>query len=274
MSELYLLNIQPRLWKVITYEEKKDYDNTNKETIVLQNIEFKVENDAKIYTRTIDNNKINQLNSNMKLEQEKRFLEKIRDIFKIYLKYGERSSKKTDELHNFIKNELEKILVGTNYTIKIEQRVKSKNSSGFKNCDVVVYENKNVFAVFPVKFVMSNYKQNKNNYWESLTGEICHLKWANPDLHIIPVNILFGAIPYKKRGGIIDKFENIKYKDSLKITEILKERKLVLDIVNYIVDVEHICKEGEKYDKCPKIISFNEETPYKSFSDIFSKIIR
>jgi len=36
---------------------------------------------------------------------------------------------------------------------------------------------------------MSNYKQNKNNGWENLTGELVHIKWSSPDVHIIPINI-------------------------------------------------------------------------------------
>ena len=54
---------------------------------------------------------------------------------------------------------------------------------------------------------MTNYKQNKNNSWENLTGELSQLKWANPDLHLIPINIIFNQTPYLKSGGIIGKFD-------------------------------------------------------------------
>lgn len=63
------------------------------------------------------------------------------------------------------------------------------NSSGYKKCDIVILKNNKPYIIFPVKIIKSNYKQNKNNSWENLTGEIMQLLWANPNIKIIPINI-------------------------------------------------------------------------------------
>jgi hypothetical protein len=119
---------------------------------------------------------------------------------------------------------------------------------------------------------MTNYKQNKNNYWENLTGEVSQLKWSNPDVDIIPINIIFSKIPYLKAGGIIAKYENIDYKHSFEVMNILKEKKIVRELVNYSIDVEQVCDIGEKYNKCPIIVGFNKETPFRLFCEIFDAI--
>ena len=44
--------------------------------------------------------------------------------------------------------------------------------------------------------------------------------------------------------------------------------------VNYIIDVEQLCSIGGKYDKCPNIIGFNSETPYRNLQEIFKPLLR
>ena len=70
---------------------------------------------------------------------------------------------------------------------------------------------------------MTNYNQNKNNAWENMTGECCQLKMCNPDLHIIPINIIFGKIPYLLRNRTIRHYEIITYNNSYSIYERLKD---------------------------------------------------
>ena len=99
-------------------------------------------------------------------------------------------------------------------------------------------------------------------------------KAANENIDIIPINIIFNKIPYKTKNGIIKKIENIDFDKTYKITENLVKKKICSDIINLIIDVEHICKIGEKYDKCPKIIGFNNKTPLKHFKIILHKYIK
>ena len=191
-------------------------------------------------------------------------------MYLIYVKYGPRSNKKTDFLHTGLKNFIKRYL--PNHTVEIEKDVISVNTSGKKSCDIVAFKNGIPSIIFPVKFIMTNYYQNKNNNWENLTGELTHLKKANENIHIIPINIIFDKIPYCEKSSCIKKYETITYDKSYKITENLITWKLASNIVNYIIDVEHVCKIGEKYDKCPRIIGFNKDTPYRTFDQILNVI--
>ena len=203
--------------------------------------------------------------------EENIFLEFISKSFEEYIQSGPRSCKKVDLLHQGIKSIIEKKLPKI-YHVEIEQNVQSINTSGKKRCDIVLYKNKKVFAVFPLKFIMTNYYQNKNNSWEVLTGECVHLKWENPALHIIPINIIFNTVPYLTKDSEIKCFEEITYNNSFKILEILLEKNIASDIISYIIDVQHMSHINEKYNKTPKIKNFNKDTPYRRLKDIISKL--
>tara|TARA_Y100000389_G_C17441360_1_gene508753 strand:+ start:198 stop:857 length:660 start_codon:yes stop_codon:yes gene_type:complete len=215
------------------------------------------------------NNSISIIQNNFR---KYKFLKILNDVFDTYLIHGSRSSKKVDKLHNYIKSEIEKSL-SNEYKVLLEQNVKSCNINNRKKCDIVIYKNKELYAILPVKFIMTSYMKNKNNSWENLTGEITHLKWCNENIHIIPINIIFDKIPVLKgENKIIKSYENITYENSFKIYDKLVEYNLTYDIINYIIDVEHLCKIGEEYNKRPVIKGFNYKTPYRSFYNIFNKI--
>lgn len=206
------------------------------------------------------------------LTESSQFLTLVTDTFAKYLCSGARSNQKTLVLHNGLKNLIQAQLPG--YQVEIEKNVESINSSGRKSCDIVAYKDGVPSIIFPVKNIMTNYYQNKNNSWENLTGEIFHLKKANENIHIIPINIIFNSIPYCEKSKQIKHFEPITYGKTYKITENLVEWGLASDIINYIIDVNQSCNIKETYDKCPEIIGFNSETPYRNFQDIFSPIIQ
>lgn len=211
---------------------------------------------------------MNKLN---KMIENKTFIICIKECLDLYIKHGARSSKKTDHLHNFLKNEIKKILPSDNYNIKIEDVIKSINFSNKKKCDIIIYKDNNPIIILPIKMIMSNYFQNRNNYWESLTGEIIHLKWANPNIKIIPINILFNKIPYLLSNSKIKKFENIEYNNSFCIYNKLIEHNIIDNNINYIINVKHICNINEKYDKAPIIINYNKQTPFISLKKILLK---
>lgn len=192
----------------------------------------------------------------------------ILQSYKLYIEFGARSNKKIDYFHNYIKTELEKIYEN----VEMEKNIKSFNSSTRKKCDIVVYKNDMPYIVFPIKMIMSNYKQNKNNSWENLTGELMHLKWSNPNIHIIPINIFMNTTPYLQKNSVISKFEKITYDDIYQYDK-LKTENIAYDIINYIIDVQHNNKIGEKFSKSPDIIGFNEKTPFRSFETILQNIM-
>lgn len=206
--------------------------------------------------------------------ESKEFITKLYETYKLYMDNGSRSSKKVDYFHNFVKSKLENVFNdNTKYSIELEKNIPSITASGFKKCDVVVYKETEPYIVFPVKLVMTNYKQNKNNSWENLTGEVIHLKMANPLLHIVPINIYMDKTPYLKSNKIISRFENITY-DDIKHYDILKTQNYVYDYINYIINIEH--EEiiiGDEFSKLPKILYFNKFTPYRTFHQILHKLL-
>lgn len=197
----------------------------------------------------------------------------IKNALELYFKHGARSSRKVDALHagiaEQIKSAMDKIKPSHEMQVKLEQNVKSSNAAGKKKCDIVVVNaSGEVAAVFPVKFIITNYNQNKNNSFENLTGELFHLRAACPGLLIIPINIIFNEVPYLDNRGQIKKFEKIHYESSYKISESLSLWGLSNDIINIIIDVKHECGIDEKYDRPPEFIGFNEHTPFRSFEDV------
>jgi hypothetical protein len=214
------------------------------------------------------------------MNASQRFLTNIKEVFEKYITHGARSSKKVDLLHEYFVNEINEVInMSSNkeiYQCKMEHNVPSCNASGRKKCDIVVLKNGLPFIILPVKFIMTNYKQNKNNSWENVTGELCHIHWADTDkqINIIPINIIFDKVPYLKTDKKIQKYENITYTDSFKIYESLFSQKIVFDQMNYIINVNHICEVNTFYDKCPNILGFHSDTPYRSFHEILHTLIQ
>jgi len=207
------------------------------------------------------------------------FIKEIYEIFKIYFDCGgSRNQQKSNHFHSFIKTHIEKYIKTKKlkqFEVKLEQNIKSTNANGKKKCDIVVFKNNNPYLILPVKLAMSSYKKNKNNYWETMTGELLHLKWANPEIKIIPINILFNKYPNLDKNKKIKNIENINFKD-IEIYNILEKKCIVDKFINYILEVEHKCKKGDiynNYNSCPIILGFNKNTPYIPIYNILNKLI-
>ncbi len=200
------------------------------------------------------------------------FIQTMYNVYDLYFKHGARSNKNVDYFHNFIKCSLEKIFTDEKYKVDLEVKVKSINSTGYKKCDIVVLKHNNPYIIFPVKIIKTNYKQNKNNSWENLTGELSHIKWADPEIKIIPINILMNKTPYLDNLGKITKFENVTF-DDISNYEELKKRNIVYDLINYIIDVEHKIDINNKYTETPVLSNFNSKTPFRSLYSIVKYLI-
>jgi hypothetical protein len=171
-----------------------------------------------------------------------------------------------------IKTELEKLFIKPLFEIKLEFEIKSSNSVGKKKCDIVILKNNEPYIIFPVKIIKSNYKQNKNNGWENLTGELQHLRWSNDDIKIIPINIFMNKTPYLNDKKIINKFENITI-DDIDIYNILIEKNIAYDIINYILIVDHNNDIGEEFNKSPTIIDIDNNTKFRNLYDIIKDLL-
>ena len=219
-----------------------------------------------------ENTIVNDTNQEIERNEEQRVIQIINGAVKIYFESGARSNKKVNYFHS----EIQKLLQ-TNYfhkedgySIELEYNIESINSAGKKKCDIVILKHGKPYIIIPVKIIMTNFKQNKNNYWESLTGELTHIKWKNPNIIIIPINVLMNKTPYLDRYKKISNFEDVGIND-IQIYSELITRKLCSDVINYIVEVEHIKKKDEYFDKIMSINKFI--TPYRSFDLIFKSLV-
>jgi hypothetical protein len=203
---------------------------------------------------------------------KKQFMEVMKNIYDIYIEHGARSNKNVNYFHNYIKSELEKIFIQPDYSVVLEYDVASTNSSKKKRCDIVVLKMSSPYIIFPVKIIKTNYKQNKNNAWENLTGELQHLRWANENIIIIPINILMNKTPYLDKSGKISKFENITIED-IEIYKMLTTKHITFDMINYILIVEHVNTINEPFDKTPRILDIDSDTPYRTLFDIVKDLV-
>ncbi len=140
------------------------------------------------------------------------FLEVIRDSFETYLDVGtSRSTAKLKTLHGHIANDLKELL-GREYFIKSQGYGDDKEGciEGRyypKNVDITINYRGKPVAGIAVKFVMRNYSQNSNNYFENMLGETANLR-ANR-IPYFQIFIIFDKVPYYKNGGAFSKYDNI-----------------------------------------------------------------
>jgi hypothetical protein len=247
---------------------KEDIDAETDKIMEQSTIGDNIDNENTI----IDNIKT-QPTINDNIDNENTFVDTIKETLRLYIQDGARSNSNVNYFHNFIKNHLLNLIQNKpEYLVKLEYNLKSTNSSGLKRCDIVILKNNEPYIVFPVKIIKSNYKQNKNNSWENLTGELQHLMWANENLKIIPINIFMNKTPYLKSNKQISKFENVTF-DDINVYNFLVLKNIAYDMINYIMLVNHEVHENDYFNKIPTILGFDSNTPYRKMSDILENLL-
>ena len=78
--------------------------------------------------------------------------------------------------------------------------------------------------------------------------------------------------PYLDKSGKISKFENITAED-IEIYKMLNTKGITFDIINYILVVEHSNAINEPFNKTPRILDFDINTPFRSFYDITKDLV-
>lgn len=112
-------------------------------------------------------------------------LNAIGDSYRIYLSHGARSSAKLAALHGFFHDEVERIVARDLPGRKIQvhsdrNRELTVDGSMYpKRVDVAVEVDGEVAGAISLKFVVTNYKQNANNYFEHLLGETANIRSAD-----------------------------------------------------------------------------------------------
>lgn len=133
------------------------------------------------------------------------FIEAIENSFVEFIKSGtSRSTRKLAPLHGAIAQDMQERL-GDGYSIW---------SQGFRNnregtiagrymdkkVDISIFRNSRPVCGIAVKFVMQNYSQNSNNYFENMLGETANIRSAQCpyfQIFIIPEKLPY----YEKEGG-------------------------------------------------------------------------
>ena len=138
------------------------------------------------------------------------FLNVIRESFKTYLAIDtSRSTAKLKILHGKIAQDIQE-LFGSEYTI-LSQGIGNDSEGSIqgryypKNVDITVIKNGKPVAGYAVKFVMRNYSQNSNNYFENMLGETANIR-AN-SIPYFQIFIIFEKVPYYKNGGAFQKYD-------------------------------------------------------------------
>jgi uncharacterized protein UU035 len=141
------------------------------------------------------------------------FLECITQSFLKFLDTGSRSNEKLKILHGAIAKDLLERLKLKDNSYQIKSLGFSDNKEGKikgryidKNVDITIYKDDEPIAGIGVKFVMQNYAQNSNNYFENMLGETANIR--SNKIPYFQIFIIPEKLPYYKQGGIFDKWES------------------------------------------------------------------
>ncbi|MBQ9978336.1 MAG: hypothetical protein IJP20_00920 [Clostridia bacterium] len=140
------------------------------------------------------------------------FLEVLKQSFLVYLRTGARSNEKLKVLHGAISKDIHNRLNDRQYAISSlgygagkEKTIDGKYIN--KAVDITISEKGKAIAGIAVKFVMSNYSQNSNNYFENMLGETANIRSAQ--IPYFQIFVIPDIIPYFDRSGNITKWETI-----------------------------------------------------------------
>ncbi|KAA6342450.1 hypothetical protein EZS27_009801 [termite gut metagenome] len=148
-------------------------------------------------------------------EDNKDFLDAIKESFLSYLKNGSRSTEKLLPLHGYIASRLlqllghdydvlslgigngkELVVPGKYYDKRIDITIRHRDS-----------DNQIVIAGIAVKFIMSNYGQNSNNYFENMIEETANIRSNN--ILYFQIFLSQEILPHFYQDGSIKAWESL-----------------------------------------------------------------
>lgn len=138
------------------------------------------------------------------------FLAIVAKSFDAYLAKGtSRSTDKLKPLHGAIAQDIAYRL-GNAYEVWSQGYGKDKEADMTgryvnKKVDITIKHNDKPIAGIAVKFVMQNYSQNSNNYFENMLGETANIRCNK--LPYFQIFIILDKLPYYKKDKTISKWE-------------------------------------------------------------------
>lgn len=140
------------------------------------------------------------------------FLATLTQAFGIYLQTSARSNEKLKILHAQIAKDLAQKLGGEfsihAYGVGSGKEETLKGRYYDKAVDIAIFQNGVQCAGVAVKFVMSNYAQNANNYFENMLGETANLR--SNKMPYFQILIVPETMPYFEKNENIGKSEELK----------------------------------------------------------------
>lgn len=141
------------------------------------------------------------------------FLNIIKESFKRFLVTGSRSNEKLKILHGAIANDIQTRLREDEQDTYIIHSLgigngKEEDIAGRylnKKVDITVTKNGIAVAGIAVKFVMQNYSQNSNNYFENMLGETANIRCNK--VPYFQIFIIPETLPYYDNNGTLKKWE-------------------------------------------------------------------
>ena len=224
------------------------------------------------------------------------FLSVVGDAFKKFLETGSRSNEKLKILHGAIAKDLQKRLgneywvqslgVGDGKEMKIDGRYIDKA------VDITILKKDKPIAGIGVKFVMQNYSQNSNNYFENMLGETANIRCAN--IPYFQIFIIPDKLPYYKNDGTFQKWEEFSSHNSAKYLTLSKDdiqtsihtpTKTLLFVI-HLPEIEKDVKDKKEYvtyysnvdDMCVRESqfqygNFSSAVIYNDYDDFASKVV-
>lgn len=154
-----------------------------------------------------------------------KFLQVIGESFIKFLNTSARSNKKLEILHGAIAKDLSDRLGNeySVYSLGIGKGKEAKMSGRYmeKTVDITISKKEADIAGVAIKFVMNNYSQNSNNYFENMLGETANIRANNKKYFQIVV--LPEQMPYYDKSGLIKKWEKITTNNISKYIKLSKD---------------------------------------------------
>lgn len=211
----------------------------------------------------------------------------LKDSFAAYLSIGtSRSNSKLKSLHGKIAADLASYL-GTGFHV-MSQGYKDDKEGCIdgryysKNVDITISHREKIVAGYAVKFVMRNYSQNSNNYFENMLGETANIR--SNSIPYFQIFIIFDKLPYYKKGGTLHKYDNVTVHNLEKYVCLSNDSpesffhtpdKTLIVLLNLKEKSEnYLFKDEDEYNKYYlSVINDPDLITYKQIGDVFGETV-
>ena len=207
------------------------------------------------------------------------FLASISESFKKFLETGSRSNEKLKILHGDIAKDIQ-LKLGPNYTVSSlgigsGKEGKIQGRYIFKNVDITILKNNIPIAGLGVKFVMQNYSQNSNNYFENMLGETANIRSCK--IPYFQIFIIPDKMPYYSDKGVLKHWETFSVRNASKYIILSKDNsdnffhtpnKTLLFLIKLpVINIEINSKDEyyNYYRSLPNIIITESDSGYDPF---------